>query len=109
MIGDSLVVIGVMHRLLVIFVREKSSVLLCYFQFFNCLGVVRRGSLFVRVNELICFFIVSMTQIGVGHRKLLIDYLPVFRQRQHVFELTDGRIVILFFIQVELSESVVGI
>src|SRR6266581_2998593 len=99
------VVVGVVHRLVVLRAREETRVLLGSLQRLDRLGEVRGRGGAIGVHQAIAFLAIRMAEIGKGDRELLVDQLLVLGQRQHGFELGDRAVVVLFLVEVDITQA----
>src|SRR5438552_7853056 len=99
------VVVRVVHRLVVLRAREETRVLLGSLQRLDRLGEVRGRGGAIGVHQAIAFLAIRMAEIGKGDRELLVDQLLVLGQRQHGFELGDRAVVVLFLVEVDITQA----
>src|SRR6266849_2293354 len=99
------VVIGVVHRLVVLRAREEARVLLGGLQRLDRLGEVRGRRGAIAVHQAVAFLAIRMAEIGEGDRELLVDQLLVLGQRQHGLELGDRAVVVLLVVEVDVAQA----
>src|SRR5713101_3265853 len=99
------VVVGVVHRLVVLLPREEARVLLGGLQRLDRLGEVRGRGGAIAVQQAVAFLAIRMAEIGEGNRELLVDQLLVLGQRQHGLELGDRAVVVLLVVEVDVAQA----
>src|SRR5712691_3667038 len=99
------VVIGVVHRLVVLLAREEARVLLGGLQRLDRLGEVRGRGGAIAVQQAVAFLAIRMAEVGEGDRELLVDELLVLGQRQHGLELRDRAVVVLLVVEVDVAQA----
>src|SRR5258708_380936 len=99
------VVVGVVHRLVVLRAREEARVLLGGLQRLDRLGEVRGRGGAIAVHQAVALLSVRMAEVGEGDRELLVDQLLVLGQRQHGLELGDRAVVVLLVVQVDVAQA----
>src|SRR6266853_1208449 len=95
------VVIGVVHRLVVLLAQEEARVLLGGLQRLDRLGEVRGRGGAIAFQQAVAFLAIRMAEVGEGDRELLVDELLVLGQRQHGLELRDRAVVVLLVVDVD--------
>src|SRR6266852_1755437 len=104
-VGQRRVVVGVVHRFVVLRAREEARVLPRGLQRLDRLGeLVGRGVAIAR-HQAIAFLAIRMAEVGEGDRELLVDELLVLRQRQHGLELGDRGVVVLLVVEVYVAQA----
>src|SRR5882672_7729306 len=99
------VVVGVVHRFVVLRAREEARVLFGGLQRLDRLGeLVGRGVAIAR-HQAVAFLAIRMAEVGEGDRELLVDELLVLRQRQHDLELGDRGVVVLLVVEVDVAQA----
>src|SRR6185369_3283743 len=99
------VVVGVVHGLVVLILREEARVLLRGLQRLDCLGEALRCGVAIAVHQAAAFLGIGMAEVGEGHRELLVDELLVLGQREHRLELGDGAVEVLFLVEVDVAQA----
>src|SRR6266850_1070520 len=104
-VGQRRVVVGVVHRFVVLRAREEARVLPGGLQRLDRLGeLVGRGVAIAR-HQAVAFLAIRMAEVGEGDRELLVDELLVLRQRQHGLELGDRGVVVLLVVEVDVAQA----
>src|SRR5467141_3664884 len=104
-VGQRRVVVGVVHRLVVLRAREEARVLPGGLQRLDRLGEVRGRSGAIAVHQAAAFLAIRMAEVGEGDRELLVDQLLVLGQRQHGLELGDRAVVVLLVVEVDVAQA----
>src|SRR6266853_549127 len=99
------VVVGVVHRLVVLRAREEARVLLGGLQRLDRLGEVRGRRGAIGVHQAVAFLAIRMAEVGEGDRELLVNLLLVFGQREHGLELGDRAVVVLLVVEVDVAQA----
>src|SRR6266850_3734381 len=99
------VVVGVVHRFVVLRAREEARVLFGGLQRLDRLGEVRGRRGAIGVHQAVAFLAIRMAEVGEGDRELLVDQLLVLGQRQHGLELGDRAIVVLLVVEVDVAQA----
>src|SRR6267154_1763604 len=99
------VVVGVVHRLVVLRAREEARILLGGLQRLDRLGEVRGRGGAIAVHQAVAFLAIRMAEVGEGDRELLVDQLLVLGQRQHGLELRDRAVVVLLVVEVDVAQA----
>src|SRR5713226_1523566 len=97
-IGQRQIIICIMQRLVVFLGRQEARVLLGDLQLLHGLGQILGGIVAVGLHQAVALFIIGVAEVGKGHRKLLVDELLVLRQRQHILEFLDRRVVVVLVV-----------
>src|SRR6266849_218135 len=104
-VGQRRVVVGVVHRFVVLRAREEARVLPRGLQRLDRLGeLVGRGVAIAR-HQAVAFLAIRMAEVGEGDRELLVDELLVRRQREHGLELGDRGVVVLLVVEVDVAQA----
>src|SRR5688572_26409363 len=90
------VVVGVVHRFVVLRLWEEARILLGGLQRLDRLGEALGGGVAIARHQAAAFLEIRVAEIGKGDRELLVDELLVLGQRQHRLELGDRGVVVLF-------------
>src|SRR5712692_1898919 len=104
-VGQRRVVVGVVHRFVVLRAREEARVLLGGLQRLDRLGEALGRGVAIAVHQAVAFLAICMAEVGEGDRELLIDQLLVLRQRQHRLELGDRAVVVFLVVEVEVAQA----
>src|SRR5882762_1409537 len=99
------VVVGVVHRLVVLRAREEARVLLGGLQRLDRLGEVRGRGGTIAVHQAAAFLAIRVAEVGEGDRELLVDQLLVLGQRQHGLELGDRAVVVFLVVEVDVAQA----
>src|SRR6266850_175849 len=99
------VVVGVVHRLVVLRAREEARVLLGGLQRLDRLGVELGRGVPVGVREAVRLLAIGVAEVGEGDRELLVDELLVLREREYRLELGDRAVVILLVVEVDVAQA----
>src|SRR6266850_437844 len=104
-VGQRRVVVGVVHRFVVLRAREEARVLPGGLQRLDRLGeLVGRGVAIAR-HQAVAFLAIRVAEVGEGDRELLVDELLVLRERQHGLELGDRGVVVLLVVEVDVAQA----
>src|SRR5216684_7576189 len=104
-VGQRRVVVGVVHRFVVLRAREEARVLPRGLQRLDRLGeLVGRGVAIAR-HQAVAFLAIRMAEVGEGDRELLVDELLVLRQREHGLELGNRGVVVLLVVEVYVAQA----
>src|SRR5205814_915621 len=101
-VGQRRVVVGVVHRFVVLRVREEARVLPGGLQRLDRLGELARRGVAIARHQAVAFLGIRMAEVGEGDRELLVDELLDLRQRQHGLELGDRGVVVLLVVEVDV-------
>src|SRR5712691_8751256 len=99
------VVVGIVHRFVVLRLREEARVLLGGLQRLDRLGEVLRRGVAIAVRQAVAFLAIRMAEVGEGDRELLVDELLVLGQREHRLELGDRAVVVLLVVEVDVAQA----
>src|SRR6266513_124824 len=99
------VVVGVVHRFVVLRAREEARVLPGGLQRLDRLGELAGRGVAIARHQAVAFLAIRMAEVGEGDRELLVDELLVLRQRQHGLELGDRGVVVLLVVEVDVAEA----
>src|SRR5216684_582561 len=104
-VGQRRVVVGVVHRFVVLRLGEEARVLLRGLQRLDRLGEVLRRGVAIAVHQAVAFLAIRMAEVGEGDRELFVDQLLVLGQRQHGLELGDRAVVVLLLVEVDVAQA----
>src|SRR5712664_57322 len=99
------VVVGVVHRFVVLVLREEARVLLGGLQCGDRLGEVLGRGVAIAVLQAVAFLAIRMAEVGEGDGELLVDELLVFGQGQNGLELGDRGVVVLLVVEVDVAQA----
>src|SRR6266704_3508305 len=99
------VIVGVVHRLVVLRAREEARVLLGGLQRLDRLGEVRGRGGAIAVHQAVAFLAIRMAEVGEGDRELFVDQLLVLGQRPHGLEFGDRAVIVLLLVEVDVAQA----
>src|SRR2546426_11371017 len=104
-VGQRRVVVGVVHRFVVLRAREEARVLPGGLQRLDRLGELVGCGVAIARHQAVAFLAIRMAEVGEGGRELLVDELLVLRQRQHGLELGDRGVIVLLVVEVDVAQA----
>src|SRR5712691_2553658 len=99
------VVVGVVHRFVVLRLGEEARVLLRGLQRLDRLGEVLRRGVATAVHPTARGVTIGVANVSDGARHLFPDRLLVLGQREHRLELGDRAVVVLLVVEVDVAQA----